>query len=153
MMSFGWFVLSLCWVVARGHGVYIGMVDVYPAANHQQVVVTVFADDLENALFNELNDHSITAQNVKTYFKHHLEVKINNQLVELIMTNLEQTNEDTYRLFFEVESNTVWQNVAVKADFLMELFPTQNNIVRIHQQNTKYFSLTKRETWCAIVIN
>ncbi|NJL76578.1 MAG: hypothetical protein HC892_17740 [Saprospiraceae bacterium] len=90
MINFGLFVLSLFFIFASSHDVYIGMIDVYPTAAHQQIVVLVFADDLEDVLFNELGDHRPTAQNVKIYFKNHLELKINGRLMELNMSSIQR---------------------------------------------------------------
>jgi len=50
-------------------------------------------------------------------------------------------------LTFEFNSPAAWRNVEITADYLMELFPTQSNVVSItYKKEKRMFRLIKGST-------
>ena len=129
------------------HGFYIGVIDIYPS-QPRPIVITVFTDDLENALFNHFNSHTLNDSTVNSYFQTHFQVAINNKPVSSRVEQIEQLNDNTCKLFLMVATPEKWYNMRLEASFFMELYPTQNNIVRVHSQPTLYFRLTKQKKSC-----
>jgi hypothetical protein len=48
-------------------------------------------------------------------------------------------HHDVYLLEFIMDCEKVWNNLEIKADYFMELFPTQSNIIQIEYKNEKRF--------------
>lgn len=75
---------------------------------------------------------------IETYFSSHLSYSINNKSTSLALSHCE-LNGDAVWFHFEIECPDQWNKVNVKADFLMELFPTQSNIITIYHGEEKRF--------------
>jgi len=135
------------------HALYIGVVQI-TMEEAMTVQVKVFSDDLQAVLQNELGYQEVgaigslcetQAEHLQQYFQRTLQVHINEGLIELVLTDCEQINE-VHLLHFKARScPSSWQQVAIKANFFMELFPTQSNVVRLQHKdkaNTRFGKMT-----------
>ena len=132
--------------VVPKHALYIGVVQII----HEEVEslttiqVKVFSDDLQSVLQNDIGYEQVpsvtalcetTSNPIESYFKKQLEIKVNQQVLNLQLVNCEQIN-DVHLLTFKSDQVNDWQTCAINAPFFMELFPLQSNII-----NFKYTPL------------
>jgi hypothetical protein len=117
-------------------------------------MVKVFANDLEDAIFNQaqqrpdlLNGNCNQSKIlISNYFKKHLMFKIDGKEQGYPYLSCE-VNDISLWLTFEFNSPATWGEIEITADYLMELFPTQSNVVSItYQTEKKMFRLTKGAT-------
>ncbi|MEQ8364049.1 MAG: hypothetical protein RH948_14350 [Cyclobacteriaceae bacterium] len=133
----------------ENHALYLSLVEV----DHKDLGATavikikVFADDMEDAIMNvsERRIDFLKTSNcdngrseVEAYFTKHFEYSINGKRAALTFTHCEP-NGDAIWFHFKINCPNRWTKVEVKADFLMELFPTQSNIVTIYHGEEKRF--------------
>lgn len=135
------------------HAVYIAVVEIkhIPPATRAEIVIKVFTNDLEDALYNAFNTHAklqsednCTAHGLlfEKYFSSHFSCAINEQERKIRFTSCEK-NEDSLWLRFDITCPEKWKNLNISADFLMELFPTQSIVISVFHGNEKnYFRLT-----------
>ena len=135
------------------HTMYISVVEIEKAVGNTNghIRVKLFANDLEDAIFNfsqqriDLNEGNCkpNAALINDYFDAHLGVKISDEIIKYSLSSCEE-NDLSIWLNFNFISNANWKTVEVKADYLMELFPTQSNIVNIKYEGViRMFRLTK----------
>ena len=136
------------------HAIYIGMVQIAPLEQngHFKMEIRVFQNDFQDALRNlankpvpiNLKEPSADLKKwISSYFEAHIDLKINHKTPPLIFTQIEAVI-DIYLIEFKFSTNESWDQVDLKADFLMELFPQQSNMVKLtHQGKTSHHRLTK----------
>ena len=117
-------------------------------------MIKVFANDLEDAIFNQaqqrpdlLNGNCNQSKIlISNYFKKHLMFKIDGKEQGYRYLSCE-VNDISLWLTFEFTSSSTWGEVEITADYLMELFPTQSNVVSItYHSEKRMFRLTKNST-------
>lgn len=128
------------------HALYIGVIKI----EHQEdtalttMDIKVFSDDLQNALKNEfgwkeLPNISIACEEhtdvLLQYFQNHLSLFINNKPVSLALQTCKNDSE-VYILRYTFAAAKKWTSLTLQADFLMELFPTQSNVLQVQYQVT-----------------
>lgn len=134
---------------ADDHAIYISLVEVdhKDLGGSATVKVKVFADDMEDAMMNAfkkridfLDASSCDASKVQVeaYFKKHFSYSINNKLANLTLIHCE-ANGDAIWFYFKMDCPDKWTRIEVRANFLMELFPTQANIITIYHGDEKRF--------------
>lgn len=131
------------------HAIYLSLVEV----DHKDlgivatVKVKVFADDMEDAMMNafkkrinflDASSCDSGKSEVEAYFEKYFSYRINNKLATLTLVNCEANGEAIW-LYFKIDCPDKWTRVEVKANFLMELFPTQANIITIYHGDEKRF--------------
>lgn len=119
--------------------------------------IKVFSDDLQSAVRNSSADFqagplsNLFEKNealIRAYFRQHTHITINGQLIAPTLSKWEQQN-DVHLLTFELSCPTQWQEVEFKANFFMELFPTQSNVVSIMNGERRQFArLNKQKSNC-----
>ena len=136
------------------HAIYIGVIDIYHQATKNQTTITikVFQDDLKDAIKNAAPSKRLATDslffemhfnNIESYFQQHFQSYINEQLLVLKLKKGERKN-DVFWLNFKAKCPEEWQNIKIKANFFMELFPTQSNMLYIQEGEQKRFGrLTK----------
>jgi hypothetical protein len=142
---------------AVDHELYISIVEINHEAQAEMAAVTirVFTDDFEDALKNRF-DKPVKftgrttcvdfAKEITTYVDEHFSLRISDREVELLYQGCHGEYETTW-LNFEIQCAPNWERVHVKADQLMELFPTQANVIKIfHQDQKQFLLLTKKKT-------
>lgn len=137
------------------HAIYIGVIQF----DHQElgaaatIHVKVFKDDLRDALRNAFPDREVGKENtlcqdsparLTDYFARHFSGAINGQPLEMELRECRRENE-VYWLQFSAPCPADWRSVEIKADFFMELFPTQSNMVTLyHGEDRRFLRLTKK---------
>ncbi len=132
------------------HALYISVLELshFPTSQTAQLKIKIFANDLGDALQNERNQRisidslSITESSkeaILQYFSKHVILKINHTECNLDFDKVEK-NGDSLWLYFHANTPSQWKHFYMKADYLMELFPTQSNIVSITNGSKKRFA-------------
>ncbi|MFZ1808830.1 MAG: DUF6702 family protein [Cyclobacteriaceae bacterium] len=131
------------------HALYLSLVEVdhTDMADTATIKVKVFADDMEDAIMNAskkridfLNPSNCDSSKpeVEAYFASHFNYSINDKRTALKLIDCEP-NGDAIWFHFKIDCPEKWIKVDVKADFFMELFPTQSNIITIYHGAEKRF--------------
>lgn len=136
--------------LSSSHAIYVSVLEVEQGS----IKVKIFANDLEDAIFNHaqqrpdlLNaDCSRSKVLIANYFNDHLTCKIDGQEQKFTFVSCE-VNDISLWLTFDFNSPATWGQVELTADYLMELFPTQSNVVSItHEGEKRMFRLTKESS-------
>lgn len=116
------------------------------------VRIKVFTDDLGAALQNAFDkglniDKTVPCQNftkhIEKYFQIHFDCSINEEQSQIELQACQKENDTTW-LTFAMNCPQQWHNIKIKADFFMELFPTQSNVFNIqYEQEKRYFRIVK----------
>ncbi|MEO0556493.1 MAG: DUF6702 family protein [Bacteroidota bacterium] len=143
------FLVSLVPLTSEDHAIYLSLVDL--DLNAQKMTIKVFSDDLEDCLKNfdptyTLFEHSSHNQGtLEKYFKQRLLLTINRETVKFSFSSSSVEN-DAHFLVFDFQYLKSISTVQVKADFFMELFPTQSNVINLKNgQEQLFLRLTKGE--------
>lgn len=143
------------------HAIYLSVAEVEHKNSERKAIIKikVFTNDIEDALMNtyheriSLGDASICAKNktkIEGYFLKHFKYAINGNIGMLTFERCE-TNGDATWLHFNIACPAQWHKISVTADYLMELFPTQSNVVSIQHGNEKRFiNINKSKTSDAV---
>jgi Domain of unknown function (DUF6702) len=139
----------------RAHAIYVSVLEIEQGKSAEQGVlrVKIFANDLEDAIFNHslqrlslLTKCDQSSTQISAYFKDHLQLNIDGKAQDYTYTSCE-VNDISLWVTFTFNSPANWGEVALTADYLMELFPTQSNVVSITFHDEKrMFRLTKGAT-------
>lgn len=130
------------------HAIYVSVIEVEKGEkDHDGILkVKVFIDDLQDAIHNETGNRRSYRSGcrsgdteLESYFKSHLKLELNAQSVNINLADCERL-EDSLWLNFEFESKDDWSELQISANYFMELFPTQSNIVSITNDADRQFS-------------
>jgi uncharacterized protein DUF6702 len=137
------------------HAIYVSVLEIEQGKSAEQGVlrVKIFANDLEDAIYNHSQQRLslLTACEqgsaaISAYFKDHLQLNIDGMAQVYNYTSCE-INDISLWVTFTFISPANWGEVALTADYLMELFPTQSNVVSVTFKDEKrMFRLTKGST-------
>ena len=141
--------LSTVFVFKRDHAIYLSVAEVVhePSGTNAQIKIKVFTNDLEDALFNELGQRitlsdaatfAVNKKYIQQYFANHFELTIDNKKQKPTLSRAALTG-DAIWFYFNMSCANNWKDVSVKADYLMELFPTQSNVISIEHDSKKQF--------------
>jgi len=137
------------------HAFYIAVIEITHATHSEEAELTVkvFTDDMQDALRNALQKkENVEAQrlcteyeeDVSAYFAAHMILHINGNPIPVLLTSCEEIG-DTHQLKFTMNCPDKWDELRITADFLMELFPTQSQMVHItHNGDTVTARLTAK---------
>ena len=137
------------------HAIYVSVLEIEREANSEQgnIRVKIFANDLEDAIFNKskkrldlLSGSCDQSELILNYFKDHLLLKIDGDIQTYTFIGCE-LNDVSLWLTFDFLSPSKWGELDITADYLMELFPTQSNVVSITYNGEKrMFRMTNSST-------
>lgn len=149
----------LSWTGVAGkppHAIYVSVIEIEQNSvdSNGIIRIKVFMNDLQDAIFNQTAKHVDLANDscdknkvlVSGYFKDHLIIMINGLQLSY---NYQSCEINDISIWFEFTFSAVnqWRTLAITADYLIELFPTQSNIVSIaYEEQKSMFRLTKGET-------
>ncbi|HHH49655.1 MAG TPA: hypothetical protein ENK52_01605 [Saprospiraceae bacterium] len=112
------------------------------------IQLKVFTNDLQDAIHNFAPDEyqptdtkqffPVHQKLIEQYFAQHLICQFNAQKIPLSNCTYELRN-DVFLINFILETPRAWKKVNIKADYFMELFPSQSNIIHIENGNEKRF--------------
>ena len=148
----------------REHALYLGTIQL-KYEEHSDVAhleLKVFSDDLQSAIRNAYETFKpgplddLFTQNqplIESYFSEHLQLEINGTPQVLQLIHNEQLN-DAHLVKFEFKTPSIWKQLDLTADFFMELFPTQTNVVSVSYLQQKQFArLSKRQPHCTALFS
>jgi len=136
------------------HALFISVLEIEQSTYDKQkgtIRIKLFANDLEDALYNFskkrinlLETDCLANKNlISNYFNVYLKVSINGKLLEYKYLSCE-INDISLWLFFDFDATDEWKNMNISASYLMELFPTQSNVMSVTvSDNKKLFRFTK----------
>jgi hypothetical protein len=139
------------------HAIYLGVIQIIHEADGAtaEVNVKVFSNDTQNALRNAFEDYEvIPAEEICArqkdllvdYFAKHLICTINGAKATMDFKTCQKEN-DVYWLTFNMGCPAKWKELRIEADFFMELFPTQSNMVSLHHgEERRFLRLTKGQS-------
>lgn len=134
------------------HALYLSMTEVKVEKGSMKVVIKVFSDDLRDALKNhapaEYQPRGLSRffANNKTiatdYFSDKLKLFADKSRLTLALE--EHTVEgDAHFITFQSPFTTTMKTLSAEATFLMELFPTQVNVIKVNSgENTHFLKFT-----------
>lgn len=136
-------------VLVAEHAIYIGVLQIHHLQNSTtaELSIKVFQDDLQDALRqtedlkkieHQANFCSIHEKAIEQYFQNHIKCRINQQAVDIHLKRGEATNE-VYQFYFDMSCPQTWTSMDIQANFLMELFPAQSNIIQLNNGDNKRF--------------
>lgn len=131
------------------HALYIGVIKIDHEPNEEKAIMTmrVFSDDLKSALRNTFGYESISEKPsfcddyesyINQYFIKRFTCTVNRQAIKYRLSSCNRT-EEVSDLEFLLDCPSTWDSAKVEAEFFMELFPNQSNIVKINCGSTKRF--------------
>lgn len=157
---FFWFLLT-----TPPHALYLSTSKITLAENQNKlsIQIKIFSDDLQTALINHFNEKEISSTTtigtknlaqIKSYLKQHLLLNKANANNRWGMELLELTadyQESIYLLTAIYEDHSTNADKAeileIQADYLMEVFPTQSNIIDLtYGEQRFFFRLKKNKT-------
>ncbi len=145
--------------VVPTHALYLGTIQLKHELGEEHAIMSikVFSDDLQSAIRNASSDFQpgplseLFDQNedlIKAYFTQHTSIKINGEPSVSTLVKWEQQN-DIHLLSFRLPCSSQWQAIDFQANFFMELFPTQSNVVSIINGEQRQFArLNKQKSSC-----
>jgi hypothetical protein len=123
------------------HALYVSVIEIGPhQGGDYNMQVKVFSDDLLNALRNDIADQKgmfedsicLAYTDITTaYFTEHLKLRINDRAVSYQFMDCQQKG-GSHWLYFTVTAPDYWTKLEVKADYFIELFPAQSNVLTLH---------------------
>lgn len=144
-------------VTDTDHAIYLSMVEISHGKNKTitSIRIKVFLNDIEDAIHNAVGKSVSLADasacethkaEIQTYFDSHF-IFLVNKTKSIIKLESCEIMGDAIWFQFETNSPDLWKDVSLTADFLMELFPTQANVVTIqYGEEKKFLKLTKSKT-------
>ncbi|MBK7474577.1 MAG: hypothetical protein IPI11_00600 [Haliscomenobacter sp.] len=154
-----WFLGACLWgfgllpAPAPSHALYLGLVEItHPEGEGESSLqIKVFYDDLQSGIragypkaFQPSDPESWADKNkplIQAYFRARLLVWVNRQAVSFHLQSV-SLQQDAYFMQFRIKCPAEWDLLQVKADFLMELFPDQTNVVQAAHGKQKRFGRT-----------
>jgi hypothetical protein len=138
--------------LSEDHAIYISVLEIVEKEARTELRVKVFTDDLANAIKNSFEDDVVMIDDfpsenealIEAYFKVHLILMSSSSELEYYFIEY-KTVGDSYWFTFEV-LGSIGQLYSIKADYFMELFPTQQNIVTL-------FDISGEKKFCRLTID
>jgi hypothetical protein len=142
--------------LASNHAIYVSVLEIESDSDKEtaSAMVKIFANDLEDAIFNHSDNRldlltgncDLNSELILNYFYDHLQLIIDGNPQKYSFVGCE-INDTSLWLTFEFKSPSKWKELAITADYLMELFPTQSNVVSIKYHGDKrMFRMTNSST-------
>ena len=130
------------------HALYLSMTEIQLNADGTgEIEIKVFSDDLQNALKNYSGTYQpADLQNffsknkalAAEYFGAHLHLLLNEDIIKYQLVNYEIEN-DAHFITFQFRNPLDANRLSLEADFFMELFPTQTNVVKVNRAGEQYY--------------
>lgn len=138
---------------AINHNIHLAQVNIknIPQSTFSSVEIKMFADDFRDALQNYFPKKRFIAnetlceqhQQITKYITKHFYCKINQKKCKLVFQSC-TFRDGMYALSFNFTTPRSWTSVKIKADFLMEIFPKQSNIISLNYNQEKWFERVQK---------
>lgn len=131
--------------VYEDHALYLSVLEVSIDEKIVKVELKVFSDDLADALrnfggsgFQSIDENTLT----QGYLNETILIGSNNQNCSLILMNNQIVGESN---LISLQSNLAnsEQGVSIQANYLMELFPNQQNILKLKLNDSQFYEILK----------
>jgi hypothetical protein len=140
------------------HAIYLATIQGEISRTEAKLSLKVFADDWRDALRNRFpGEQALPASPrlceafaplMERYLAEHLSLKLDQQALTFSLQSCELLT-DVYVLSCSAPvDNPAWKLAEIRADLLMELFPTQTNVVQLKRGqdgSPRLFRLTKEQ--------
>jgi hypothetical protein len=145
--------LLLCFALSgdcvnSDHAIYISVTEIELKQNgRSSASFKIFADDLKAAIQNFSDKRSMdplesfidtNQEAVTTYINKYFELSLGNKKIALEYAS-HTLEGDAYFINFTFASYEASSALTLKARYLMELFPTQQNVIKINFENEQRF--------------
>lgn len=129
---------------ASAHAVYVSVIEVEQGQKGEgEVRLKIFTNDLQDAIYNQtghrlnLSDSPCVRveKELMGYLNQHFKLSLDNNQVNLSLERCE-INDMSIWIYLRFDQ-TRWRTINIHADYLMELFPTQTNVVSVKFGNIK----------------
>jgi len=125
------------------HAIYISVLDIQIEESEFRIEIKVFEDDLKDALRPfMLTDEFESA--VQSYFDEKLSISSNDQVIELELLESRIVG-DSRRISMTANLSGEIDQLEIRADYFMELFPDQQNILKLNFQGQKRYYIFKKQ--------
>ena len=130
------------------HAIYLSTIRIHDEDDHLIMQVNIFEDDLRDALrdhHGEVIDTSALDFEIRVndYMKEHLVINLNDDIRLLVVKDVIRVG-DTYQVAYSPIPVSSIAKIALEADYLMELFPMQQNILQLEYQDHQYYHIFKK---------
>ncbi len=130
------------------HAIYLSTLEINISETKSDVVIKVFENDLRDALRAHFNRRIDTTSqvfeiDVNAYLNAHLSIIFDNKKVTPFVSKVELVGE-SYQVFMLMEHVRPYQKIEINADYFMELFPTQQNVLHISNNGKKQYYIFKK---------
>ncbi|MEM9897420.1 MAG: DUF6702 family protein [Bacteroidota bacterium] len=129
--------LYLSLSIISDHAIYISVLEI----DNQRMKVKVFSDNLNDAIRNDANS-------IEGYFQKKIKLKVNEMNVSFTLDEVTEEG-DSYWITFKLSTPNKWNSFYLEADYFMELFPDQTNVVKVIGEKPQFFRLTKLNPTCS----
>ncbi len=157
---------SMClislWMLVGGtaplpeHALYLSVSELEIVSDGPSTIrIKVFSDDLQNALINFSQQYQPAGLQTffekntllaQEYFEEHLQLKVDGEPVSYNYTG-HTIEGDAHFITYQFHEEKEITRISMEADFFMELFPTQTNIIKVKRQNEQlHFKFTHPTT-------
>ena len=133
--------LLICSSFSYPHAIYISVIELNKTPGNKIIMnCKVFSDDLQSALRNYSSSYkhspidlvaSSNAEIIPKYFNERLLVHLDGVRVLFKYNGYEQES-DAHFLSFEGTFQSEPKEITIKADYFMELFPDQSNVIKLN---------------------
>ncbi|MFK7981817.1 MAG: DUF6702 family protein [Saprospiraceae bacterium] len=136
------------------HAIYISVIKIQheKGAETADLYMRVFTDDLKSVLQNKFGYEAIREKEtfcsdyenyINRYFKKGFICEVNKKALDFQLSNCEKAAE-VYELTFEMNCPINWNTAEIEANYFMELFPKQSNVLHLQDGDTKRFGRTTK---------
>jgi len=125
------------------HAIYISTIKIHheEASGTTSIQLKIFSDDLQNDIKHKFSLGELPKKStlcefeknewIQQYFAQHLMFWVDDRLLPLQLSDCRIIN-DVHLISFFIHSPTFWKTLRIKADYLMELYPTQSNVLQLY---------------------
>ncbi len=135
------------------HAVYISVMEFH----NSELRLKLFTDDLQNAIRNHsdayvaVSEESFCEKNrrhIESYFQKKIKLRINDQPISISYRS-SRMEGDSYWITFSFQRIVDWKKFDLTANYFMELFPTQTNIVKIVGTKQRFCKISSSSSKCS----
>ena len=152
-LASAFFAMCTMMSVPNFHAIYISVLEF----DNQELKVKLFTDDLQDAIRNFSEDfkpgenNSFLQQNegiIEAYFNQKINLKINGQQIR-VKFQQGTVEGDSYWITFGLGNVGEWKTLSLSDTHFMELFPNQQNIVKVMGEKPRFCKLNSQNKNCS----
>lgn len=154
LSSFLFYILSAPGSLGNDHAIYISVIEINHdlEAKEASIQFKIFKDDLNDAVRNQYQEH----HDIDSVQSVHYQMGISNYLIEHFILFINRNKVSFHSFTFNLEEDAVfvqarfkaqadWKQITIQSDLLLELFPTQQNIIHLKNGKENRFAKLSRK--------